>query len=866
MELGAKATFPGIAWGALIGSVTALLLPSAISISAVGLQKLSHFPESKLGQLLNPFWKAMIAPNHLALILLTAALGLLTIGRKTILEFFTRLYNWTIYEPTLLWAIGSFVVCAYSPQRAGIALCAVLSLTCVIAWRRSPYPNTEETLINPDQPIQDASEDKLDRQSLVASLVCRLLQDGAPVISVTGGYGDGKTSILNLLAEALRAEKVIVINFKTSLPGDDLTLASTLFNSLRMELHRHFFVRRLGNILRNLARKFSGLVPSAPSGLKELFAEASQEAELRDLTAKLEGLPIRRVVVLLDDMDRMQGSELRTLLKIIRTADNYPKLSFVCALNKRALVDVLVRHQVIDRVTLKLSATAPAPIQGRLSGEVTADDTRIGYEYLEKFFPVQVPVPKLDDAQLSKEFEFRFNQFAQHHGLPMAPEEMAAFNNEFNPYWKPLFRLTLSNLRKLNSYFNALNSSFALVRHEVNLIDFMFVELLRQLDPEIYEQVFRNRTLFYYAEWDLYRWDERSALTSSEEEKERARLYKAYDEIFLRRQDPERALILLLLGRLFPKVAEYHKARLLGTTGKLSEQEADRQKRIYHPYYFLIYFSLHVEEGYVGAKELEQIIENADRIQDPTQVETYFAHSLATLRPIKRYRFFEKLERSEERLGAIQAKALAIAIALEANKLEYDELDIGEFRLAANLALTLANRFRDTHEITQLLEEIITRSSTDAFAYRLLEFATNQERNKTFESWENVIKDELESAFVQRLKAKYRKGGDQSIYSPGTNFRDWQALVWWSRHSDKDAEDVNAYLEDEFEHHPASIGKHIHWLWSTVASPSGKQLVDKLFSLSRLQELARMRGKEAYSTDPEKKTVESLIQGDWPVG
>lgn len=157
---------------------------------------------------------------------------------------------------------------------------------------------------------------------------------------------------------------------------------------------------------------------------------------------------------------------------------------------------------------MKFSAGKPTAIQGVLSGEVSANDTRAGYEYLEKFFPVQVPVPKLDDAQLSKEFDLRFNEFAMRQGLSMAPEETGVFDKEFSPYWKPVFRPKLNNLRKMNSYFNALNSSFVLVKGEVNVIDFMFVELLRQVDPEMYERVFNNRSLFYYPEWDLRRWDE----------------------------------------------------------------------------------------------------------------------------------------------------------------------------------------------------------------------------------------------------------------------------------------------------------------------------------------------------------------------
>ena len=91
--------------------------------------------------------------------------------------------------------------------------------------------------------------------------------------------------------------------------------------------------------------------------------------------------------------------------------------------------------------------------------------------------------------QLAKEFNSRFNQFAMRNELPMDSDHTAAFDQEFNPYWKPLFRTFLSNFRKMNAYFNGLNSTFSLVKHEVNVIDFMFVELLRQADPQMYERV-----------------------------------------------------------------------------------------------------------------------------------------------------------------------------------------------------------------------------------------------------------------------------------------------------------------------------------------------------------------------------------------
>jgi hypothetical protein len=118
---------------------------------------------------------------------------------------------------------------------------------------------------------------------------------------------------------------------------------------------------------------------------------------------------------------------------------------------------------------------------------------------------------------------------------------------------------------------------------------------------------------------------------------------------------------------------------------------------------------------------------------------------------------------------------------------------------------------------------------------------------------------ELKSALLQRLKAKYYKGGNESIYSRGT-WRDWQPLLWWLRNDEQGSTNVRAYLEDEFERRPASIGKHISWLWNSLENLDGKKLVNDLFPLSQLARLAKQHGPAAFSTEHEKKIVLKLIK------
>jgi hypothetical protein len=109
------------------------------------------------------------------------------------------------------------------------------------------------------------------------------------------------------------------------------------------------------------------------------------------------------------------------------------------------------------------------------------------------------------------------------------------------------------------------------------------------------------------------------------------------------------------------------------------------------------------------------------------------------------------------------------------------------------------------------------------------------------------------------LKAKYFKGGIDSIYARGT-WRDWHALVIWAREGANEAPNVQAYLRDEFQRRPKSIGKHVQWLLNSLGSLEGEKLVNELFPLTELAQMAKQRGPDAYSTDSEKRAVEQVIQ------
>jgi hypothetical protein len=851
---------PSIAKGALVGTVAAILLPTGLAFYVVLRDKLlaPWYQLLRPGKTSTSWLQYFVAPAHFWPLLVVALLIVAYLVIPSTFAFFRRLYSEVVTEAGIIWAVASFIASTVTDWVwRSTALLVAIAATLRITWSKLTAENGEESratpLVNPDRPVSHKCDDQLRRTPFVDSLADRIVLDGSPVVAVTGAYGEGKTSILNFVAEKLEQKNVLVVRFKTSLPGDDATLVSTLFNSIAKQLHTRFFVYRLRRALNRYARVLSGLVPSAPSGLKELFNAPSQQEELEELKHRLASLPVRRVAVLLDDMDRMEGDELDTLLKVIRGVEEYPKLSFICAFNKDALVEALYRPATLSHVDLQFSANGSVGLSGKARGEISSNDLRAGYEYLEKFFPVQLPVPKLDSAELAKQFDARFAAFKESYRILESPDDENTFNDTFRPLWNSHFKRSLTNIRKMNSYFNALAAAFSLVKNDVHLLDFMCLELLRETHPRIYDTVFNNGLRFYYPEFDIEHWGERT-VDLGDGHAAQKKLNTEYDDLFRELHGEDRDFVLSLLGEMFRKVEAYYKGGGLSSATP-SESDANKQRRIYHPSHFPTYFALQVQAGRVSASEFEEFVKQGNDRADATG---YFADYLKQLQPLKRLRFLETLILSSDKLRPSAARSLVTALATISRGFEQDVLGLGDFSAAMRLTYVFANRFSASDEITDILKNAISSASSDGYASRLLyQILGGAERNTIITDWTHIDNDALKGAFQSRMKMRYHPGGQLSVYD-GTAL-DLDALLQWMRMSQQARADVQAYLANEFERRPQSIGKHLLWLRGTLESPESRKFVDDIYPVAKLEELISKHGSLAYKTDGERQAV-TLMQ------
>lgn len=365
-------------------------------------------------------------------------------------------------------------------------------------------------MIASDRPVQTKAEDLLGLGAFVsrlADVAVNWPDDESVVIGLYGEWGSGKTSLLNLLDEELasrgRAQSAaaVLVRFNPWLYGTQETLLAWFFATLAKALKTAPLLSRetrdsaakaitdLGNVSAPLLSlslgsplvgglwKFLTTRVAAMVGWGQRdLAEQKRLAEnaLKQLSAVN---PRRRVVVLLDDLDRLDGEEVRLVLKLVKLLADLPNISYLIAMDPTKVAAVL------------------------------AAAGHTGHAYLEKIVQVPIHVPHLDPDRLRsltlKGIQERLAALGILSSNEQSPLPRWAAGHEY--HYDEILRRRIGTLRDLVRFMNNLGflTAPAETRLEINGPDVVLLSFVQTFFPALIERIRRNRA-FLLAERDPF--------------------------------------------------------------------------------------------------------------------------------------------------------------------------------------------------------------------------------------------------------------------------------------------------------------------------------------------------------------------------
>lgn len=442
-------------------------------------------------------------------------------------------------------------------------------------------------MFRPDQPITSYKDDILGRKSFSEALgksIISYSDKNSVVIGLFGAWGSGKTSVLNMALEyieensASSKDKPIIVKFNPWSYSDQNQLVIQFFKQLSVVLRRKDYgkeAKKAGEQLETYAKFFQPLT-LIPGGLGTALGVALKGAEALGGAAKkwgdinandlskirqqlnelLEVQP-HRIIVVIDDIDRLNSVEIRQIFQLVKSLGDFPKTIYLLAFDKEVVKKAL------------------SEVQGGS-----------GIQYLEKVVQVPFEIPLISKSDVEK---LLFSQLDEL--IKDIPENKWSKTHWGNIYHSGL-RHFFKNIRDVTRYINSLRFSFNMVKHEVNPVDFLAIVGIQVFLPEIYEGIRDNKDTF-------------SGLlegrTSSRKDQEKER----YEEICSRNNSISKENLDDFLKRLFPKIET-----ICGGTNYSSGflESWRREGRVCSPDVFDVFFSLALPSGEISQREMETIL------------------------------------------------------------------------------------------------------------------------------------------------------------------------------------------------------------------------------------------------------------------
>ena len=444
-------------------------------------------------------------------------------------------------------------------------------------------------MFDADRAITNSSQDRLNRALFSQYLARCLLDHKDPeslVVGLYGGWGVGKTSIINLVLEELNFassniednEKPIVLNFSTwSYSGQNQLIYSffrRLSSAIRsvpylenknrivhlLEMYVSFFTHK--PVPRALRTKRTWWEKITFQGKDEVYAWESG----RDLTlikAELNALlraQKHKIIIIIDNISRMEEIEVKQIFQIVKSMGDYANTAYLLAFDKEQVVKMIDRKEG--------------------SG---------GKEYIEKIVQLPFDVPPILQQDLEKIFADRLNEV-----ISKVPP--GAWNVE---QWADIYYSSLKyffeNCRDITRYVNTLNFSYPRLKEVVNPVDFFALTAIEVFTPEVYFGIRDNKDLFTDLLEHVY------TMNQIQNQKDISRC----DEILNRSHRIPREVLLELLIRLFPRIRRLYQSDL---SFYHSESTARKLRKICSPDLFEVYFRLSMQAAQIQKSEFETIL------------------------------------------------------------------------------------------------------------------------------------------------------------------------------------------------------------------------------------------------------------------
>lgn len=359
---------------------------------------------------------------------------------------------------------------------------------------------------------EEVDYDLLNRKSII-DYIYTILRECNPrksfVISVEGGWGSGKTTILKNVKQRLEDdENIIVIDeFNPWEYGSELAIVEEFFLHIKNNCKMNTNMFEINKAIRGLIQAV--VSTNDDKMLGKLFSEWMDDKRAVEDNRKIinEELMLidKKIIIYLDNLDRLDKEKLVFLIDLVSSVLNFNRIIYVLAFD------------------------------GERVKKILEDELDIDYEYLEKIIQLEVNIPQISRVQLENIAK-----------KAVAKSVRKYCPNEENVYLKFIHLILphIKNLRQFKRIYNSVIIKSLMQNNNLSRLDSLILEYIKLYNYSLYLDIYINKENYILLD----------NLSDKEKDDLNDKAKDYFDKTFANEKN---GLYLEILAEIFPNVKNY---------------------------------------------------------------------------------------------------------------------------------------------------------------------------------------------------------------------------------------------------------------------------------------------------------------------
>lgn len=237
------------------------------------------------------------------------------------------------------------------------------------------------------------------------------------VIALYGSWGTGKSTLLNFVEYALSKKDtpMTIVRFNPWWFSGREDLSRDLINQIGIALSPATGLsKKIGGLLHKYAEGIGRITDQIgiTAGYGEVFgkfvSKIASPSSVPQLKTEISNLLVEngeKILVLVDDIDRLNPGEIRELFTVIKALADFPNVIYLMAFAKEI-------------------------VSSALKNEFKYDDNDDGERFLQKIVQVEFEMPLIDMEKISSMLDLRLQEII----------EEPLYDGQHQEYWREVYR------------------------------------------------------------------------------------------------------------------------------------------------------------------------------------------------------------------------------------------------------------------------------------------------------------------------------------------------------------------------------------------------------------------------------------------